>query len=152
MNLDYTVFQHSIQQVYELFETWDEQVKEFTNIAREVTRKRSEKFIPIRINASHIKTKERIDYINSFRKRHQELRNTLSKVLGSGRSTESSLSIGLEGVDPIKEIKEAYDIIKTSTVLTHPKTVFTAGTRLKRSTTNGLPVLKMPSLPCFAIV
>lgn len=112
MHLDYTTFLHTVQQVNEIFDTWDEQAKEFTNIAREVIRKRSEKFIPIRINAKHLQTKERIDYITSFRKRHQELRNTLAKVLGPGRTSENTLSIGLEGIDPIDEIEEAFDIFK----------------------------------------
>ena len=32
-----------------LFRTWDDLIKKFRNIAREVTKKRSEKFIPIKV-------------------------------------------------------------------------------------------------------
>lgn len=117
MHLDYTAFNHTVQQVQEIFDTWDEQFKEFTNIARDVIRKRTEKFIPIRINASHAKTKERIDYIVAFRNRHQELKNTLVKVLRSGQNSERLLAVGLEGVNPIEEIENAYDVLKHINVL-----------------------------------
>jgi hypothetical protein len=32
-----------------IFRMWDDLIREFTNVAREVTRKRSEKFIPIKV-------------------------------------------------------------------------------------------------------
>lgn len=117
MHLDYTTYLHTTQQAAEIFGTWDDQVKEFTNIARDVTRKRSEKFIPIRINAKHLKTKERLDYITNFRKRHQELRNTLAKVLGTGNTSDHAVLMGLEGINPLDEIEEAYGILKNINAL-----------------------------------
>lgn len=117
VHLDYTVFNQTVQLVHEIFYTWDEQMKEFTNIAREMTRKRAEKFIPIRISARHLKTKERLDYITSFRIRHQELRETLAKVLGTGTQLEGSIPVGFDGINPLEEISFAYDILKQINVL-----------------------------------
>jgi dynein heavy chain 1 len=34
---------------------WGDLIKEFTNVTREVTRKRSEKFIPIKVQPAHAK-------------------------------------------------------------------------------------------------
>lgn len=112
IHLDFNSFNQTIQQVREIFLTWDDQIKEFTNIAREVTRKRAEKFIPIRISPRHMKTKERLDYITSFRIRHQELCDTLTKVLSSENRVEGSIPVGFDGIDPLEEISEAYNILK----------------------------------------
>lgn len=113
MHLDYSTFLYTINQANDIFVVWDDQFKEFANVAREVIRKRSEKFIPIRLNAKYLKTKERLDYITSFRKRHQELRNTLARVLGAGKTQ----LVGLEGLDPLDEIEEAYSILKNINAL-----------------------------------
>lgn len=113
LHLDFKSFNQTIQLLDEIFLTWDDQIKEFTNIAREVTRKRSEKFIPIRIQLRHSKTKERLDYITSFRMRHQELCDTLSKVLGTDRRSEEAIPVGFDGIDPLEEIAQAYNILKT---------------------------------------
>lgn len=117
IHLDFSSFNQTTQLVREIFTTWDDQIKEFTNIAREVTRKRAEKFIPIRINARHLKTKERLDYITSFRMRHQELCDTLAKVLGSDNRVEGSIPVGFDGIDPLEEIADAYNILKNINAL-----------------------------------
>lgn len=112
MHLDFDSFNSTLKQTTDIFTTWDECFKEFTNIAREVTRKRSEKFIPIRINAKQLKTKERLEYILAFRTRHEELRRTLNKVLGSQIVEAKSMPTEFEGINPLKEISEAYDVLK----------------------------------------
>lgn len=56
-----------------VFSAWDDSFKEFTNVAREVTRKRSEKFIPIKVSARHVKLEERVRYFRAFRKQHHQL-------------------------------------------------------------------------------
>lgn len=56
-----------------VFQAWDDSFKEFTNVAREVTRKRSEKFIPIKISPVHAKLQERVVYFRQFRKQHHQL-------------------------------------------------------------------------------
>lgn len=117
VNLDFASFNTVVSQANSCFETWDDCVKEFTNIAREVTRKRGEKLIPIRITASHVKTKERLEYLFAFRTRHEELRRTLVKVLGDQNQkfilmTASSLSAQFADIDPVKEIDDAYALLK----------------------------------------
>src|SRR6266536_5900841 len=45
MHLDYREFKNLMATADSIWRTWDENVKEFTNVAREVTRRRNEKFI-----------------------------------------------------------------------------------------------------------
>lgn len=45
MYMDYTKFEEVMATAAEVFATWDENMKDFTNVAREVSRKRAEKFI-----------------------------------------------------------------------------------------------------------
>jgi dynein heavy chain 1 len=117
MHLDFGSLKSVMQQTTDIFTTWDDCAKEFTNIAREVTRKRSEKFIPIRISPRQLRTKERLEYIQGFRKRHEELQRTLTKVLGTeGRivasGEDSIIPPEFEGISPLQEVEEAYDVLK----------------------------------------
>ena len=48
MHLEYKDFESLMSVAEGIFRSWDESVKEFTNVARDVTRKRSGKFIPIK--------------------------------------------------------------------------------------------------------
>ena len=49
MHLEYRDFKNLMATADTIWRAWDENVKEFTNVAREVTRRRNEKFIPIKI-------------------------------------------------------------------------------------------------------
>ncbi|KAL5116500.1 dynein heavy chain [Pleosporales sp. CAS-2024a] len=133
MHMDYPEFQAVMEVAESISRTWEENVKEFTNVAREQTRRRNEKFIPIKIASKHKETEERIRYITTFRKNHEQLQRTIIDVLGS----QSSLSDGSQGkeiviieeigdVDAVKEVKEAYDVLKDVDVLD----VTPEGTRL----------------------
>lgn len=113
MKIDFEFLNSIIKQTFDIFVTWDDYIKEFTNVAREVTRKRSEKFIPIRITARHLKTKEKLEYILAFRARHEELRRTLTKVI----SSQGEISDQLEGVNPLDEISGAYNALNDVNVL-----------------------------------
>lgn len=113
VNLDFVSFNSVVSQANDCFESWDESVKEFTNLARELTRKRGEKLIPIKITASHIKIKERLQYLFTFRSRHEELRETLLKVLGQGYQKKSyTRPVEFADIDPINEIDDAYTSLK----------------------------------------
>ena len=46
-------FRSLMKMTQAIWRTWDDKLKEFTNVAREATRRRNEKFIPIKINARH---------------------------------------------------------------------------------------------------
>ena len=55
-----------------IFRTWDVLINEFTNVAMEVTRKRSEKFIPLKVVPAHGKLVGRARYLREGRKLHEQ--------------------------------------------------------------------------------
>ena len=87
-------------------------MKEFTNVAREVTRKRQEKFIPIKVYPAHGKLQERCRYLRDWRKQHEQLAVMTGPTKGLG-------GVGKEagGMDMEEEVKEAYEAIKSIDVL-----------------------------------
>ncbi|KAJ4379809.1 dynein heavy chain [Didymella sp. IMI 355093] len=132
MHMDYPEFRGIMSVAEGIWRTWEEDVKEFTNVAREVTRRRNEKFIPIKINPRHRETEERIRYVNTFRKNHEQLQATIVNVLGNdsispdGSQAKEVIIEEIGGVDAVKEVKEAYDVLKDVDVLD----VSPEGTRL----------------------
>lgn len=131
MHMDYPEFQATMDVAEKIWRTWEEDVKEFTNVAREVTRRRNEKFIPIKIKPRHRKTEDRIRYVTTFRKNHEQLQRTIVNVLGTRSSSDDSqpkevIIVEIGDVDAVKEVKEAYDVLKDVDVLD----VSLEGTRL----------------------
>ncbi|KAH7116213.1 dynein heavy chain, N-terminal region 1-domain-containing protein [Dendryphion nanum] len=126
MHMDYNEFQAIMTTAESIWRTWEENVKEFTNVAREVTRRRNEKFIPIKIAARHRETEERLKYITTFRKNHEQLQRTIVNVLGS-QSSLSALTDGsgreaviveeIGDVDAVDEVAQAYGALKDVDVL-----------------------------------
>lgn len=127
MHLEYAEFESIMKTADVIWRTWEENVKEFTNVAREVTRRRNEKFIPIKIAARHINTQERLKYISTFRKNHEQLQRTIVNVLGS-RSTPTHAADGSQpheaviveeigDVDAVEEVSQAYAVLKDVDVL-----------------------------------
>jgi hypothetical protein len=108
----YETFDRLLSQTQAIFRTWDELMKEFTNVAREVTRRRSEKFIPIKIQPAHSKLAERCRYLRDWRKQHEQLAVMTGPTKGLG-------GVGKEmgGMDMEEEVKEAYEIVKSIDVL-----------------------------------
>src|SRR5204863_5539475 len=82
MQLDYKDFKSLMVMCDSIFRTWDDSVKEFTNVAREYTRRRNEKFIPIKISPKHAELQQRLKYITTFRDNHEQLQRTIVNVLG----------------------------------------------------------------------
>ena len=130
MYASFPTFEASLSQVASIFATWDDLLKEFTNVAREVTRKRSEKFIPIKINAHHVASglKARIEYLRNFRKHHQQLVGMVSPTKGvvnavsAGGEGKESLqdAVGLSllgGLDMQEEVRLAWEEVKNVDVL-----------------------------------
>ncbi|KAL1605495.1 dynein heavy chain [Nothophoma quercina] len=132
MHMDFPEFQAIMDVAEKIWRTWEDDVKEFTNVAREVTRRRNEKFIPIKINPRHRETEERIRYVTTFRKNHEQLQRTIVNVLGTqstssdGTQTKEVIIEEIGDVDAVKEVKEAYDVLKDVDVLD----VSPEGTRL----------------------
>lgn len=110
MLMDYSSFKTLFKSSNRIFEAWDENVKEFVNIAREMTRKRSEKFIPIRFVAHQKPTKDRLDYILHFRERHEELLKTIERAMNNGKPADDS-SLTIFNINPIEEIADAYKLV-----------------------------------------
>lgn len=127
MHLNFKDFEILMDSADHIWRTWDENVKDFTNVAREVTRRRNEKFIPIKFAARHAKLQDRLNYINTFRTNHEQLQRTIVNVLGP-KSTISSESNGaiLNGaiiveeigdVDAVEEVSQAYAALRDVDVL-----------------------------------
>ncbi|KAF2733638.1 dynein heavy chain [Polyplosphaeria fusca] len=134
MHMEYPEFQAIMTVAESIWRTWEENVKEFTNVAREVTKRRNEKFIPIKIAARHKETEERLRYITTFRKNHEQLQRTIVNVLGSQSSRSSDPSQAKEAViveeigdvDAVEEVAQAYAALKDVDVMD----VSPEGTRL----------------------
>ncbi|EPQ61281.1 dynein heavy chain protein 2 [Gloeophyllum trabeum ATCC 11539] len=106
----YDTFERLLAQTMNIFRTWDDLIKEFTNVAREVTRKRSEKFIPIKVVPAHAKLQERVRYLREWRKQHEQLAVMTGPTKGLG-----GMEVG--GMDMEEEVKEAYEVMKRIDVL-----------------------------------
>ena len=127
MHLDYRDFQAVMDAVEDVWRAWDENVRDFTNTARELVRRRNEKFIPIKIVPRHTKTKERLAYVRSFRTNHEQLQRTIVNVLGprsqgmaateSEKATGTVLMEDMGDVDAVEEVAQAYAALKDVDVL-----------------------------------
>ncbi|KAF9336730.1 hypothetical protein BG006_007626 [Podila minutissima] len=126
MYMDYDDFEKATAGAVEVFKTWEDLIKEFTNVAREVTKKRSEKFLPIKINPAHAKLQERVNFIRNFRKQHEQLHQTILKVmtkptgLSASKATpeiEETESVSMSDVNAVEEVKLAYESVKNVDVL-----------------------------------
>ncbi|KAJ2761490.1 dynein heavy chain, partial [Coemansia sp. BCRC 34490] len=131
MNMDYADFERLFRETQTAFDAWENQVKEFTNLARDITRKRSEKFIPIKIRAAHAALQERFHFVHQFRQQHEQLQQTIVKVMGASHGfgggeddagpavAEPAAANANTGSDTsaIDEIRMAYDIVKIVDIL-----------------------------------
>ena len=127
MHLEFKEFQAVMAAAESIWSTWDEYAKDFTNVARELMRKRAEKFMPIKVVGRHSKTQDRMNYVKTFRINHEQLQRTIVTVLGN-RSFDSTVSeeaasdqvvlveeIG--DVDAVQEVAQAYAALKDVDVL-----------------------------------
>ena len=116
MHLEYRDFKNLMATADAIWRTWDENVKEFTNVAREVTRRRNEKFIPIKIAPKHADLQARLKYVNTFRDNHEQLQRTIVNVLGpkTGEGSVEGASNGvvlveeMGDVDAVEEVQQAW--------------------------------------------
>lgn len=127
VELDYQEFKSVMKQASDIFKTWDENVKEFTNVAREVTRRRNERFIPIKINSKHGELQARLKYVGNFRDNHEQLQRTIVNVLGP-KATVSGIADGtassgavvveeMGDVDAVEEVRQAWEALKNVDLL-----------------------------------
>ncbi|KAK4618664.1 Dynein heavy chain, cytoplasmic [Fulvia fulva] len=125
MHKSFEDFRATMIEVQQLWVIWDDDIKEFTNAARESTRRRADKFIAIKIKKRHDRTQDRISYIWKFREDHEQLQNTIATVLGPEDDAED-LTNGEAGpviveemgdVDAAEEIAQAYTVVRDVDVL-----------------------------------
>ncbi|KAK7927737.1 dynein heavy chain [Apiospora marii] len=126
VNLDYKDFKALMVTADEIFKGWESQIKDFTNIARETTRRRQEKFIPIKINPKHSELQARLKYIDTFRDNHEQLQRTIVIVLGpkaavngiNGEGANNTpLAEEMGDVDAVEEVQQAWDALKNVDLL-----------------------------------
>ncbi|CAO3629084.1 unnamed protein product [Cunninghamella echinulata] len=130
MYMEYDDFERTTAGAEAVFHTWDDLIKEFTNVARDVTRKRSEKFLPIKINPAHAKLQERVTFVRDFRKQHEQLHQTIVRVMTSPRAKTSTVvvdgqvksvmeeeSVSISDINAVEEVKLAYESVKNIDVL-----------------------------------
>lgn len=110
MQLPFLDFEEVYQKFCQVIGTWDEQVKEFTTVARDMTRKRAEKFIPIKVIPAHAQLQERLEYTFTFRKQHEQLHTVFSKAV-------SSVDSLISNENALDDINLAYDRVKHIDVL-----------------------------------
>ena len=106
MYMEYSSFERAMVGCSAVFRAWEDSMKEFTNIARESTRKRAEKFIPIKINPEHANLQGRLDYLRKFRKQHHQLQTMVKPLANEMRvvvAGERGVSSG-RGIDMDAEV------------------------------------------------
>ncbi|KAI4602866.1 Dynein heavy chain, cytoplasmic [Pestalotiopsis sp. 9143b] len=127
VNMEYDEFKALMGTADEIFQCWDVQIKEFTNVARETTRRRQEKFIPIKISAKHSDLQARLKYIATFRENHEQLQRTIVIVLGpKGNVDVNGTDLATNGdvlgedmgdVDAVEEVRQAWESLKNVDLL-----------------------------------
>ncbi|KNE70419.1 hypothetical protein AMAG_14553, partial [Allomyces macrogynus ATCC 38327] len=108
MLVSYDDFEKATAGCAAVFETWDACIKEFSSLAREVSRKRNDKYLPIKITSCHAKLQERIEYVRKFRKQHEQLQATIARVMGAHKSND---------INALEEVAGAYEVVRTVDVL-----------------------------------
>ncbi|KKA28538.1 hypothetical protein TD95_002241 [Thielaviopsis punctulata] len=126
VDLDYAEFKTVMKSCEEIFRTWEDNIKEFTNVAREVTRRRNEKFIPIKVTKKHSQLEDRLKYVSNFRDNHEQLQRTIVNVLGPKSSANGIAEPGSSGtivmeemgdVDAVEEVKQAWEALRNVDLL-----------------------------------
>ncbi|CAG8759205.1 12469_t:CDS:2, partial [Dentiscutata erythropus] len=122
MYMEYNDFEKVMSGAEDVFRTWDEMIREFTNVARDVMRKNSYKFVPIKINPAHDKLQERVAFVRNFRRQHEQLYQTIVKIMIQPKNAakiviEGEESFSIDDINSIKEVKVAYESVKDIDVL-----------------------------------
>ncbi|CAG8537602.1 36677_t:CDS:10 [Gigaspora margarita] len=99
MYMEYNDFEKDMLGAEDVFKIWNEMIKEFTNITRDIMRKRADKFIPIRIIPAHDKLQE----------------HTTKVVIEDDAIQQENITINK--FDFMEEINLAYQSIKDIKVL-----------------------------------
>lgn len=94
------------------FLLWENNIKEFTSLARDLTRKRGEKFIFIKIKPLHEPLQRRLTHLKELREVHEKFENTL---VSCSNITEHVLS--MNGEQFLTELRRALDQFQNIDIL-----------------------------------
>ncbi|KAJ9613346.1 dynein heavy chain [Cladophialophora chaetospira] len=127
MSLSWDDFNELMDSVNLVWETWDDQMKSFTAVAREITRRKNAEFVPVKIVPRHAQTQERLRYVYRFRNDHEQLRKTIVNVLGPKATANDLAQPSDDGgtavieelgdVDAVEEVAAAYEIVRHVDIL-----------------------------------
>lgn len=122
MYMEYERFYSTLESASRVFLAWDEGHKEFVSTGREVIKKRGEKFLPIKVNPVHLQLRNRLSYLATFRKTHEQLRIMVSSGKAMSLASTSAVSAEtqqhtLAGSKMMDAINAAYDSVKAIDVL-----------------------------------
>lgn len=113
MFLPYLEFEHICSSLRKVARVWDDQIKEFTNMARELTRRRSERFVQIKINSSYLSVLERVKHLQKLRAGHSQLLHVLQSVSNPSFKDLDLRSTATELEDAYNEFR-GIDVLDTS--------------------------------------
>ncbi|KAK5456057.1 dynein heavy chain [Exophiala xenobiotica] len=127
MTSSFKDFQKLMESVNKVWATWDDNLKSFTAVAREITRRKNNDFVPVKVSSQHAQTQERLRYVNQFRNNHEQLLQTIVNVLGPKSSATGATALADEGgaaileelgdVDAVEEVSAAYEVVRHVNVL-----------------------------------
>ncbi|RMZ76007.1 hypothetical protein DV738_g5168, partial [Chaetothyriales sp. CBS 135597] len=126
LSLQYDTFMELARNADGIWATWDEKVRDFAAVARDLMRKRNTEFVPIQITPRHLKTQERLNYVRTFRRNHEQLQRTITNVLGHSSGSQTSRPPTSDGValieemgdvDAVQELASAFNAIRDVDVL-----------------------------------
>lgn len=127
MQMNYREFQDVVSKTEKIWVAWESHIKEFTNVARDLTRRRNERFIPIKIMPEHADTQRRLEYVANFRHNHEQLQYTIKNVLSpkslaaateaDGERASGGFFEEIGDVDAIAEVAEAYSALRDVDVM-----------------------------------
>lgn len=126
MTMSFRDFTQTMRTIDRVWDTWFTMRREFTNVARDISKRKNNEFVIIKFKERHEETKSRLEYINTFRKNHEQLQKTIHNVLGpqtnsylvsSGYTRNPQYAEDPDDAEALREVTEAYDALKDVDVL-----------------------------------
>ncbi|KAI9295785.1 dynein heavy chain [Neoconidiobolus thromboides FSU 785] len=121
MYIDYHEFDSIMRSVERLFSNWEDLAREYSTLARDLTRKRGEKFFYFKLEPAHQKLQERLSFIQLFRKQHDQLQSTIDKVMArpsqNRKGSNEADNVTVSDLNAVEEVRLAYENIKHIDIL-----------------------------------
>ncbi|KAK5078141.1 dynein heavy chain [Lithohypha guttulata] len=126
MSMSYRDFQVTLATMTRVWSVWADMKRDFIQVARDVQKRRNNEFTPIKVVERHDKTKERLEYVATFRQNHDQMQKTIHNVLGPQGNKFTGFNANVKPIQSIeeqddaealREVTEAYDALKEVDVL-----------------------------------